>query len=55
MNCLECRLFTGEYEDTHNGFLIIFCDNGKIHATTLEAGCESFQPDCVLQPCEVVS
>lgn len=41
--CMECDLFTGDYEDTGNGLHIVYCDDGQTRCTTLDAGCSYFE------------
>ena len=45
ISCLTCALFTGDVEDTGNGFVIVKCDDGKMRCTTIEAGCPWYEED----------
>ena len=45
--CKDCMLFNdkeGEgWEDTGNGFHIIYCKDGKVRAAELKEGCPHFE------------
>lgn len=45
--CKDCMLFNGEegegWEDTGNGFHIVYCKDGEIRATVLKEGCPYFE------------
>jgi hypothetical protein len=45
--CIECEHFCNQeyvgWEDTHNGFYIVHCEDGKDRAVSITDGCSSFK------------
>ncbi len=51
--CKDCLFFSdieGEgWEDTHNGFFIVYCKDAKIRAVRIEEGCSSYEEKGYIQ------
>ena len=48
LSCETCGLYSGDFEDTGNGFHIVHCEDGRVRCTTLDAGCSSYEADMFL-------
>jgi len=52
--CSLCELYPGDYEDTGNGFHVVYCEDGKTRYVRDDSVCEAYQAKCIVIPCEVV-